>query len=85
MSDELLNRVPKTKQQTESVHVEPVVMLPWVKIDKADDVRCDHEVLLWDGFDWHLDYVEYDEEMGAHFFSNGTEATHYMLITPPDE
>ncbi len=71
------------KQSTVSNPLEPVVMLPWIKIDSAEDVRCDHEVLLWDGCDFHLDYVEYDTETGTHFFSNGTEATHYVLITSP--
>ena len=55
----------------------------WIAIDSAEDVDCDHEVLLWDGCDWHLDYVEYDADNGVRFFANGTEATHYMLLAAP--
>ncbi len=73
------------KQQTVASPIKPVVMLPWVAIDSAEDIDCDHEVLLWDGCDWHLDCVEYDDDQGVSFFANGTtEVTHYMVITQPE-
>ena len=58
----------------------------WIEIDSAEDVKCDTEVLLWDGHDYHLDYVDIDTDTGVRFFANGPkEVTHYKLLVSPTE
>lgn len=56
----------------------------WIKIESAEDVEIKgEEVLLWDGCDHHIDYVEYCSDTGVHYFANGTEATHWKLLDKP--
>lgn len=63
-----------------------MIMSEWIEIDTPEDVDCDTEVLLWDGCDYHIDYVDVDIDTGVVFFANGPkEATHYKLLEPPKE
>jgi len=58
----------------------------WIAIDGPEDIPHGEEVLLWDGCDYHLDYVESDPEYGIDYFANGaSEITHYKEIEPPKE
>jgi hypothetical protein len=61
----------------------------WVEIDSAEDVEnalVGDELILWDGCDFAIDYVETEVECGTSFFANGTEATHYLRgLTPPKD
>lgn len=56
----------------------------WVEIDNPEDAPTDGNLVLWDGCDLSVDYVENEVEFGTSFFANGTEATHYLagLKTP---
>lgn len=66
---------------TETMQVE------WVEIDSAEDVESalvGDELILWDGCDFAIDYVETEVDYGTSFFANGTEATHYLRgLKPP--
>lgn len=58
--------------------------MEWIEIDTPEDVDCDTEVLLWDGCEWSIDYVDVDVDTGVYYFANGaSEITHYSLITKP--
>ncbi len=58
--------------------------MEWIEIESAEDVDCDCEVLIYDGCDYYLDFVDIDTETGAVFFANGTsQATHYSRLSPP--
>lgn len=56
----------------------------WVEIDNPEDAPTDGNLVLWDGCDLSVDYVENEVDYGTSFFANGTEATHYLagLTTP---
>ena len=59
-------------------------MNDWIEIDSAEDVDCDTEVLLFDGCDWSIDYVDVCVDTGVHYFANGASGiTHYQLLTKP--
>lgn len=66
-----------------------IMQVEWVEIDTAEDVEKSHvgdEIILWDGCDFAIDYVETEVEFGTSFFANGTEATHYLRgLKPPSE
>lgn len=56
----------------------------WIEIDSAEDVDSDTEVLLWDGCDHSIDYVDVCAETGRCYFANGsTDITHYKHLTKP--
>lgn len=59
----------------------------WVEIDSAEDVEnalVGDELILWDGCNFVIDYVETEVDFGTSFFANGTEATHYLRgLLPP--
>lgn len=56
----------------------------WVAINDPADMPDDTEHVLWDGCDLHIDFTDTEVEYGTTFFSNGTEATHYLAnLTPP--
>lgn len=58
----------------------------WEKIDSAEDINNGGaELVLWDGCQFHIDYVDCEVDFGTSFFANGTEATHYLAgLTPPE-
>lgn len=59
-------------------------MSNWIEIDSPEDVDCDTEVLLFDGCDWSIDYVDTNIETGVFYFANGaTGITHYKLLDKP--
>lgn len=41
------------------------------------------EILLWDGADYFIDYVDVDCDTGFFYLANGTEATHWKPLNPP--
>ena len=61
----------------------------WVEIGSAEDVESElvgDELILWDGCDFAIDYVEIEVDFGVSFFANVTEATHYLRgLNPPSE
>ena len=59
-------------------------MKEWIEIEAAEDVQTSEEVLLWDGCDYFIDYVECCPETYNKYFANNTKGiTHYKLLTPP--
>lgn len=56
----------------------------WVAIEAAHDMPDDDTYVLWDGCDLSVDFTDTEVEYGTTFFSNGTEATHYLAgLNPP--
>lgn len=61
-------------------------MSDWIEIDTPEDIDPKgEEVLVWDGCDYHIDFVEVCADMGTFYMANGTEPTHYKELTPPKE
>lgn len=62
----------------------PSFIVEWVEIDSAEDAPSDGDLVLWDGCDLSIDYVETEVDFGTSFFANGTGVTHYLKgLTPP--
>ena len=57
----------------------------WIAIETAEDAPTDGQLILWDGCDLCIDYVETEVEYGTSFFANGAEATHYLKFLQPPE
>lgn len=78
--DQLTERETKMAEKME---------VEWVEIDSAEDVEnalVGDDLILWDGCNFAIDYVETEVEFGTSFFANGTEATHYLRgLKPPSE
>lgn len=56
----------------------------WIEFGTPEDIDIKgEEILLWDGADYHIDYVDIDVDSGCFYLANGTEATHYKALTPP--
>jgi hypothetical protein len=59
-------------------------MSDWIEFDTPEDIHIKgEEILLWDGADYHIDYVEVNVDTGCFYMANGTIATHYKALTPP--
>ena len=43
------------------------------------------DVLVWDGCQVHIDYVEPEVDKGTYYWANGSETTHYMPLPKPPE
>lgn len=58
----------------------------WEKFLSAEDLYhdCDQEVLIWDGCEYHIDYVETDSEFGAFYMANDTQPEFYCRLTEPE-
>lgn len=59
----------------------------WVAIENPEDMPDGAAYVLWDGCELSVDFIDTEVECGTTFFSNGTEATHYLagLKTPQSE
>ena len=69
--------------------MQETMTVEWIEIDSAEDVDnalVGDELILWDGADFAIDYVETEVDFGTSFFANGTQATHYLRgLKPPKE
>ena len=55
--------------------------LEFQEMDTAEDIECGRDVMLFDGFDYSIDYVDIDADTGAYYFANGaSHITHYAYI-----
>ncbi len=57
----------------------------WIEIENPEDAPAGDPLVLWDGCDLSVDFTDTEVDYGTTFFSNGTEATHYLanLMPPP--
>lgn len=62
-------------------------MSKWISIDTPEDISLvGSEILVFDGCECAIDYVDVDAETGVYYMANGSEPTHWMpLPTPPKE
>ena len=59
-------------------------MSDWIEIDTPEDISPKGvEVLVWDGCDYAIDFVEVCVDTGTFYMANGTVPTHYKALTPP--
>lgn len=53
-------------------------------VESIEDISVvGEEILVWDGCDWHIDYVEVCPEWGHHYMANGTEVEQWMPLPEP--
>lgn len=56
-------------------------MNEWIEIDSIEDIAVvGDEILVWDGCECHIDYVEIDCDWGHSYMANGSEPTHWMPL-----
>ncbi|UKA04459.1 hypothetical protein [Photobacterium damselae] len=56
------------------------------KIDSPEDIDSDEDILVHDGCDWHIDYVDIDVDDGCNFMANNTQPQAWMpLIKMTDD
>ena len=55
----------------------------FTKIDSYEDCPVGVNLLVWDGCDYHFDYVDVDVDTGVHYAANGTEFCAYYEL--PDQ
>jgi len=58
--------------------------MKWVKFESPEDIQTDAEVLVYDGCDYHIDYVDVCADSGIFYMANGTEPTHYAILAQPE-
>ena len=56
----------------------------WISISSLEEIPAYDEILVWDGCDYHIDYIDVCAETGTYFMANKTEPTHYMILTDPE-
>jgi hypothetical protein len=49
-------------------------------IDSAEDCPYGTDLLLWDGCDFNIDYVDVDVDTGTSYFANGSQAIAYLEL-----
>ena len=63
--------------------------MKWHKFYSAEDLAHEigqgEEVLIFDGADYHIDYVESESEFGTYFMANGSQPEFYCRIIEPSE
>ncbi|WP_051560584.1 hypothetical protein [Marinobacterium jannaschii] len=58
----------------------------WTAINIPEDIDIKgKEVLIWDGCDHHIDYVDICPESGTFYMANGTEPTHWKPLDRPQD
>lgn len=56
-----------------------------IKIDSPEDINPkSDDLLIWDGCQYHIDYVDFCPERGVQFMANGTEPVSYMELKEPE-
>ena len=50
-------------------------------VDSPEDIHIKgQEILVWDGCDWSIDYVECCVDSGVDYMANGTEVVAYAEL-----
>jgi hypothetical protein len=52
----------------------------FTSIESAEECPCGVELLVWDGADYHTDYVDIEVNYGNKYFANGTQGIAYMVL-----
>lgn len=56
----------------------------WISTETPEDIQIvGEEILVFDGCDHHIDYVEICAETGNYYMANDTQPTHWMPLTNP--
>ena len=50
------------------------------KIESTEDLPTGINILIWDGCDFHLDYVDTDVDTGVNYMANNTEPLAYIAL-----
>lgn len=54
-----------------------------IKINTPEDIEIKgEEILVFDGAEWHIDYVESCVETGTFYMANDTRPTHWQKLPP---
>ncbi|MCP5005789.1 MAG: hypothetical protein GY941_17910 [Planctomycetes bacterium] len=55
--------------------------LVFQEMETPEDIECGEDVMLFDGYDYSIDYVDIDADTGVYYFANGANhITHYAYI-----
>lgn len=46
---------------------------------------CDQQLLIWDGCDFSIDYLDVSPDTGSLYFANGSKPEKWELLIKPDE
>ena len=57
-----------------------VFLAMFEEISSAEDCPGGIELLVWDGCEFHIDWVDTCADTGVDFFSNGTEGIAYIEL-----
>ncbi|TOJ96080.1 hypothetical protein [Vibrio parahaemolyticus] len=52
-----------------------------IKVDSPEEIGIvGEEILVWDGCDWSIDYVDCCPETGAYYMANNTDVEAYLPL-----
>lgn len=52
-----------------------------IEVSSVDDIEpVGEELLIWDGCDYHIDYVDINADDGTHFMANNTDPIAYREL-----
>ena len=54
------------------------------QINSAEDCPYGRDLLVWDGCDFHQDYIDVDMNTGYGYFANGTDGIAYIELPDQD-
>ncbi len=62
-------------------------MSKWTRVESIEEIDIvGEEILIYDGCEINIDYVECCADTGMYYMANGYEVSHYMpLPEPPKE
>ncbi len=53
-----------------------------IKINSIEEIKViGSEILVFDGADYHIDYVDVSPDSGAYYMANGTSPTHWDRLS----
>jgi hypothetical protein len=56
----------------------------WIKTETPEDITIKgEEILVWDGCDHHIDYVDVCGDTGNFHMANGSSPTHWQPLSTP--
>ena len=86
ITNEDMDEVKENIQYTKESIKELFEVDNWIQFDDIEEIEIKgQEILLFDGEDFHIDYVDCESDYGTYFFANGTRATHWKKLEKPDD